>query len=240
MTADDTFLSPSFQQLDVYLSRRTILSALTAQLPNFYGTFLDIGCGQMPYRPLLLGPPSRIKKYLGLDLEGGRYKKFGPFDVEWDGKTMPLEDNSIDCAMATEVLEQCPDPEIVLGEARRVLKPGGLLFVTVPYLWPVHDPPSDQHRLTPFALERYLRMSGFADIELSIGGGWDASLAQMVALWVHRRPMHPWVRRALTTIARPLVKWLLLKDRPPRYPQDFENTVMITEICATARKAAQV
>lgn len=152
---------------------------------------------------------------------------------------MPLDDCSIDCAMATEVLEQCPNPAIVLGEAGRVLKRGGLLFVTVPYLWPVHDPPSDQHRLTPFALDRYLRTSGFADIELRIGGGWDASLAQMIALWVRRRPMRPHIRRALTACARPLVKWLLLKDAPPRYPQDFENTIMITEICATARKVAQ-
>lgn len=239
MTGSDPFLDPTPQRLDVYLSRRTILDGLKAQLTSFHGIFLDIGCGRMPYRSLLLSPPSRVEKYIGLDLAGGAYEQFGPFDLEWDGRTMPLADNSIDCAMATEVLEQCPDPELVLEEAARVLKPGGLLFVTVPYLWPVHDPPNDQHRLTPFALERLLRLSGFTDVKLEIGGGWDASLAQMLALWVRRRPMHPRLRRVLTAIFRPFVMFLIQKDRPPRYPQDFESTVMITAVIGTARKAAQ-
>jgi SAM-dependent methyltransferase len=147
------FLSPNmFDRLDSFHPRRAILNALKKELPNFHGTLLDIGCGQMPYKPILLSSPSRISKYIGLELRDGQYARFGPFDLVWDGLHIPLEDNSIDCAIATEVFEQCEDPEIVMRETKRVLKAGGFLFFTVPFLWPIHDPPTDQYRFTPYAL----------------------------------------------------------------------------------------
>ena len=97
----------------------------------------------------MLSAPSRVEKYIGLDLKDNIYQK--P-DVEWDGRTIPLADNSIDCALAMEVLEHCPEPEVVLREALRVLKPGSSLFLTVPFVWPLHDVPHDEYRYTPFAL----------------------------------------------------------------------------------------
>jgi hypothetical protein len=52
-----------------------------------------------------------------------------------------------------------------------MLKPGSLLFFTVSFLWPLHDVPRDAYRYTPFALERHLRNSGFAQIKLKALGG---------------------------------------------------------------------
>ena len=103
----------------------------------------------MPYRSLLLARPSQASKYIGLDLQHNTYVK--P-DLEWDGRTLPFQDGSIDCVLETEVLEHCPRPERVTDEAWRVLKPGGFLLFTVPFLWPLHSVPHDQYRYTPFAL----------------------------------------------------------------------------------------
>ena len=236
--AHDDFLNPvSLRRLELQFSRRAILNALIEELPNFRGTMLDVGCGRMPYKPILLAPPSGVTNYIGLDLPGGQYAQFGPFDLEWDGKTIPLGDTTIDCAMAMEVLEQCPHPGAVVHEVLRVLKPGGRFFFTVPFLWPIHDPPLDQHRLTPFALERMFDKAGFAELQLRIFGGWDASLAQMIALWVRRRPMGRWCRAALTLAAWPVVRLLINIDRAPTSIEEFRRTVMITGISGTAVKA---
>lgn len=100
--------------------------ALRQELPGLHGTLLDIGCGYMPYKPLVLAAPSRVTKYIGLDFKSGDYPS--P-DLEWDGQQIPLGDASVDCAMDTEVFEHCPEPELLMREIRRVLKPGGVLFL---------------------------------------------------------------------------------------------------------------
>src|SRR5262249_29032697 len=168
MIAFSEFLQPrlSFHGADRFLCRKAILDALQEQLPNFTGRLLDVGCGQKPYRQLLLEPPSRVTEYLGLDLHNSRYAQFEQPDLEWDGLLMPLEADSIDCAIATEVLEQCPEPELLLSEVIRVLKPGGRFFFTIPFFWPVHDEPYDQYRFTPFALARHLQKAGFIQVEM--------------------------------------------------------------------------
>src|SRR5690606_37327284 len=118
---------------------------------------LDVGCGRMPYRDLILSE-SQVSRYVGLDIDTALHydSKIRP-DVYWNGVTMPFPDSSFDSAMATEVLEHCSDPTIILGEVYRVLKPGGTFFFTTPFLWNLHEVPRDEFRLTPFYLERLLR-----------------------------------------------------------------------------------
>jgi SAM-dependent methyltransferase len=236
------FLNPvrSPETLDTAWHRRAILNALTEQLPSLRGTLLDIGCGHMPYKSLLLNGDGFVRKYIGMDLRqdlrDGRYKGNGAPDLEWDGSRIPLEDNSVDCAIATEFFEQCPKPEQVLKEAFRALRPGGLFFFTVPFLWPVHDAPLDQYRFTPSALERLLRAAGFEEIKLKALGGWDASLAQMLGLWTRRRPMREWKRGLLCRLANPVVGYLQRRDKAPAMSAD---QVMMTGISGTAVKPAK-
>lgn len=226
------FLNPQClpTTLDVFLVRRAVLDVLCAELMNFNGTVLDIGCGYMPYKSLLLSPPSRAERYIGLDLKNDTYRQA---DLEWDGRTIPLESNSVHCALATEVFEHCQEPEIVMREALRVMKPGGLLFFTVPFLWPLHDVPHDEYRYTPFALRRHLSNSRFQQINLKALGGYDASLAQMIGLWVRRRSMSARKRALLSRLAVPIVRYLIRRDRPPL---EFGESLMITGISGTAIK----
>ena len=240
MTPQPDFIDVKLSRvtLDRALIRHGIFQALTQAVGKFHGTLLDVGCGRSPYKSVLLGPGSQVTKYLGLDLKGGSYAKFGPFDVEWDGSTIPLDARTVDCAIATEMLQQCPSPDGVLREVARVLKPGGVFFFTVPFLWPIHDPPHDQYRFTHYALERHLRSAGFVDIELQALGGWDASLAQMIGLWVRRRPMGRVKRRLLGAMATPLVRMLARLDRRPPLTVHHEGTLMITGISGTAIRAS--
>lgn len=219
---------------DLYLVRTSIRQALRSQLPRFHGRFLDIGCGLQPYRGMITSAPSRVVEYVGMDLGSdivGTYNVVKP-DITWDGRTIPLPDSSIDSAMATEVLEHCPDPVVVLQEARRVLKPGGVLFFTVPFLWPLHDVPYDEYRYTPFALERIVKSAGFTETNVRPMGGWDASLAQMLGLWVMRRPMPKWKRNIMKRLTLPVVKYLIKHDHVP----DPRSSPMITSLMGTAVK----
>lgn len=232
---EDEFLHPTLGSytLDYYADRRAIVEALRRALPHFHGTVLDIGCGRQPYRPLLLTPPSVAKSYLGLDLANGPYGNQP--DLVWDGETIPLEGAAIDSILLTEVLEHCPDPRRVLQEAARVLRPGGFLFCSVPFLWPLHDAPHDYYRFTPFALTRLLEQAGFERSEIDAHGGWDSSLSQMLGLWVSRRPMPELRRRILRKLAVPICRWLLGQDKPPR---DFRSeSVMLTGVTARAWKS---
>lgn len=229
---DTSFLQPECRAdvVDLFTHRAAILRALRAVVPDLCGTLLDIGCGSMPYRSLVMAP-GRVRQYVGLDLGRSEYER--P-DLVWDGAVIPLGDTSVDCAIATEVFEHCPEPERVMREAHRVLKPGGFLFFTVPFLWPLHCVPHDQYRYTPFALERHLLAAGFARAEIGALGGWDASLAQMLGLWVRRRWMAPWQRAALTRVVTPIVAWLARADQPPA---DFGHDGMITGLAGRAFKA---
>ena len=118
----------------------------------------------------------------------------------------------MDCAICAEVLEHCSEPEKVIKEIYRVLKPSGVLFFTVPFIWPLHEVHYDEYRYTPFSIERHLLNSGFSDIKIEAQGGWDASLAQMLGLWVRRRPMGKINRKMLSKLIFPLYKYLVNKD----------------------------
>jgi SAM-dependent methyltransferase len=218
--------------LDVYYVRKSIFMALKQTLPLLNGVILDVGCGEMPYKSFILNNNTSIVKYIGLDIATDMYNKIKP-DLVWDGKTIPLGDHSIDCAVASELFEHCPEPEIVMSEVDRVLKPGGLFFFTVPFLWPLHDVPYDQYRYTPFSLERHLRCSGFCQIEIKALGGWDASFAQMIGLWVNRRPLPTIIKKLLQFFARPLIHFLVNNDK---IPLNFSESMMITGFHGTAKK----
>lgn len=231
MSAD--FCSPELKAscLDTYCVRKSIVRELTSACQEFSGRLLDAGCGKMPYREYIL-ENSKVSDYVGLDLEGAfEYSSERKPHFRWDGVTMPFEDVSFDCAMATEVLEHVPDPHAFLTEVRRILRPEGVLFMTMPFLWPLHETPHDECRYTPFAVHRLLSIAGFKHIEIRALGGWHASLAQMLGLWVRRAPLTSSKKKILSWIALPLVRYLLKKDR---IPENFHEQQMVTGLSVLA------
>jgi len=188
----------------------------------------------MPYRDYIL-TNSPVTSYVGLDIDGAiLYDDKIKADVRWDGSTIPLPDNSFDCAMATEVLEHCPYPEKTLREVLRVLKPGGVLLITVPFIWCLHEIPHDEYRYTPFSLRRHLEASGFKVDYIRATGGWHASMATMLGAWVRGAPMKSFNRKFLLCICLPIVKYLTYLDG--KYCWSFDQQIMFLGLVALVRK----
>jgi glycosyltransferase involved in cell wall biosynthesis/SAM-dependent methyltransferase len=222
--------------LEQFIVHNAIERALRDVLEEFHGVLLDVGSGTKPYSSFITSENKRVQEYVGLDLKPEAGSQCLP-DLIWDGYTIPFPDNAVSCAMATEVFEHVPDPEKLMTEILRVLKPGGRLFFSVPFLWRLHTVPRDEYRYTPFSLERHLKNAGFSDIILRPLGGADASLGQILALWVKGRSNNHFYQGVLgplmSLLCTPVV-WML--SRIDSLPTEFAEGCLITGLSGTALK----
>ncbi|GGG53183.1 methyltransferase domain-containing protein [Bizionia arctica] len=181
-TINDLFINLNKEKLPLsfYLIRKSLLEAVKEVKPFLHGDVLDLACGILPYKNFLMN--DKINKYIGVDLEPTEYHNSVKPDYYWDGKTIPLGDASVDFVLATEFLEHYFDTSSILTEINRVLKPGGILFFTVPSVWPLHEVPYDYHRFTPYALEMHFKNTAYTSWDIKPLGGFNYYFALSFAL----------------------------------------------------------
>lgn len=75
-------------------------------------------------------------------------------DVLAVGEKLPFADASFDCIFSVAVLEHVRDPFQCAAEIARVLKPGGELLCTVPFLQPLHGYPHHYFNATKQGIRR--------------------------------------------------------------------------------------
>jgi SAM-dependent methyltransferase len=85
---------------------------------------LDIGSGRGYLQDI-------VADYTGLDLSSKVAPYYHKPFVAGSATAMPFADNSFDAAWTVWVVEHIPQPEKAFEEMRRVLKPGGMLFLLV-------------------------------------------------------------------------------------------------------------
>lgn len=137
----------------------------------------DIGCGDKPFAGFLLG---NGVSHVGIDMMNGFYGE-DKVDVFGEADAIPVADRTADAVLHSQVIEHLPDPEKGLEEAGRILKSEGLLFISFPFLYPLHAAPHDFFRYSGFGFEAMAKRHGFEILEEhSIGGFWYTASVLLV------------------------------------------------------------
>lgn len=127
------------------------------------GSVLDIGAAdRWIERHLSVGVDYVSLDYpsTGRDMYGARPHVFA------DARHLPFPGGRFDGIVCLEVLEHVPDPAMVVGEIARVLKPGGVAWLSMPFLYPLHDAPYDFQRYTEYGLRRDVQRAGLEVVAL--------------------------------------------------------------------------
>lgn len=139
-----------------FLARRSLWRAVRTAAPMLQGRLLDVGCGTKPYRDLF-----SVSEYVGMEIDSELTRQRGVADVYYDGSCFPFEDASFDAVLCNQVLEHVFNPDDFVREIRRVLRPGGRLLLTVPFVWDEHEQPWDYARYSSFGLRSLMEKHGF-------------------------------------------------------------------------------
>jgi len=164
-----------FSQPD-YFIRKGLYKSVRSLAPLMKGRLLDFGCGAKPYKSLF----TNTSEYIGVDIEvSGHDHKDENIDVYYDGKILPFADGSFDNVFATEVFEHIFNIDEVIPEIHRVLKTGGQLLITCPFVCPEHEKPYDYARYTSFGIRHLLEKHGFEVREQLKTGNYIEAAAQV-------------------------------------------------------------
>jgi SAM-dependent methyltransferase len=102
-------------------------------------------------------------------------------DLVADAHRLPFRDDSVPAAVCETVLEHVAEPDRIIGEAHRVLKPGGHFFFIVPFVFPFHGQPNDFQRWSREGLRQ--AFAAFDEVEVGIHGGPCSALVNLLSEW---------------------------------------------------------
>ena len=109
---------------------------------------LDVGGRLQPYRELL---GKRVKQYVAID------PLLTPLaNVGGVAQALPFRAMQFDLVLCTQVLEYLPDPMLAVEEIRRVLRKGGVAFISAPSIF-IRDSDKEYWRFLPEGLRYLLR-----------------------------------------------------------------------------------
>lgn len=116
---------------------RRLHEAILTQVPPNAQLILDVGCGNgwvaqhfstkdvhLISMDISKNNPTRVmQQFPGHNHSG----------LVADVFHLPIKKNSIDCIIASEIIEHVPDPKLFIQKLLEVLKPGGQLIISTPY-----------------------------------------------------------------------------------------------------------
>jgi SAM-dependent methyltransferase len=175
---------------------------------------LDVGCGVKPYYPFFAAAAS----YVGVDVqENPNADVHGPIEA------LPLDDESFDIVLCTQVLEHVDDPTAAVRELHRVTASGGRVLASTHGVMVYHPNPGDYWRWTHTGLGRLFDGFDWRRVDVRPGAGSAACLAFLGGTYLHllakRARIAPVARPAIAALNRAAValdaRVSLLRDPVP-------------------------
>src|SRR5215475_5807754 len=152
------------------------MNALKAAAPRARGKLLDVGCGDKQFENIFR---PYVNEYLGVEYSvtfSGTAAKFGMScpDCFYDGHRLPFADESFDTVLNIQVLEHTPHPFQLVAEMARVLKKNGVLILSAPFSFRLHEEPHDYFRYTPHGLRQMCKNVNLVTDEVQqVGSLWS-------------------------------------------------------------------
>jgi SAM-dependent methyltransferase len=139
-----------------------VVELLEQVAPRAHGRLLDVGCGDKPYEAIFL---PFVTEYLGIEHEAtfaatAASRSARKPDLVYDGTRLPFEDRTFDTVLNVQVLEHTPRPRELVAEMARVLKDDGLLILSAPFQFRLHEQPHDYFRFSPHGLRALCAEAG--------------------------------------------------------------------------------
>lgn len=101
-----------------------------------------------------------------------------------DVQRLPFRDGSVDLVFATGLLEHVEDDKALLSEIARILRPGGIAHIELPFLQQYHEDPIDCRRLTIPGLEREMKRYGLETVKAGFHIGPTVTILTLLTYYV--------------------------------------------------------
>ena len=177
----------------------------TRSIPNHaHGRLLDLGCGRAP----LLGYYASFVETVTLVDWGNSFHVNPMLDLVADlNRPLNLTSDSFDTVILSDVLEHIAEPHELMREISRVLRSdGGVLLLSVPFFYPIHEEPFDFQRYTNYALTRMCTNAGLVVIDISPIGGLPEILVDITSKISHQLPF---AGRSIAALVQAAGSWVL-------------------------------
>lgn len=165
------------------LSTRWLLHALSETRSYTSSRLLDVGCSAKPYEAFFGSP-----EHIGIDWSNSQHDLRA--DAFADAQAIPFADKTFDTVLCTEVIEHLNDPSMAVCEMARVLRPGGHLILSAPFVHVLHELPFDYFRYTHIGLQTLARAAGLNLVNYWTRGGILSVVMDLVG-----RLIFTWSRR---------------------------------------------
>ncbi len=157
--------------------RRKSLDNLLEENKDYYkGVVLDIGGRD---RGRFQKPKQQVEKWIFADI----VTEHNP-DIVLDVANMEvIETETIDVVNAIELFEHVEQIKHGIKECYRVLKQGGVMILSAPFMYPIHADPYDFQRWTEHKWKKELEKSGFTIEKFQITGFYFTVLADSLRIF---------------------------------------------------------